>query len=809
MLSSVPRTVARRQSLPSSAVAMGPVAFTRSLATRARHHRSESVAEDAVSQSFHEFNRCHSVEHMHLPVGSDARAACRQIAAHYWSAANGSQADKVARWRASSESMHYNTEKVSSSLDLGHLWQTPLQKTTSSSNILRSASQMSFLHDASHMQRMPASRRSVHTQSSSSSYYIDPITNKKVASPSAPRSNFEVGSFGSYQRAESVSEYDDLHMYRRSKIDSIVKTSALSGSSKYEDLHLYGPTTSPINIKSKKEPVYPDLHKYASPVGGPVLHEAETFPEYNDLHLYGPATVDNLLVDTTIPEYEDIHEYNVDHIHHETPVGVVGKASKNMNPVDEIIASHVSVPAEDKSAEYTDLHKYVAVKWNEPNGERPLTEEEKSKNYKDLHLYDGPVVFNEPHGKGSSSPEELSKKYEDLHHYDGPVLHSEPDGAAGKLTPEELSKKYRDLHLYDGPHQHLEPHGLPPKTAEELSKNYKDLDQYDGPHLFNEPHGELAASKEEMSKNYTDLDSYGPVFYQEPDGKPTNKYAQSSSASASSENHHNAASNSQYTNDLLSAANGLPQRHLRQTHQVSRSLNRASLDYDPYSIVPQGLEISYSEEIGAPSAGLTHVRSFGIVSPNMSAPTNIETNARNEIFRVFVYDDALDKMSVAETQTETPDGHQTMSPTEALLKLSHPAKFLPFFENLRAQGFEIVASNGNVLVFHKVRGDGSAIPRVVPIDRSCIQFDLRPDYSLSPMGGHPIRVDTKQKLDPISREETDFVSMLEKQNSRKKPSRAWGILRKTVVYSVVGYGLLKTGEQMGQNREAGAATHAR
>ncbi|KAL5601065.1 hypothetical protein BROUX41_005894 [Berkeleyomyces rouxiae] len=800
MLSSVPRTVARRQSLPSSAVAMGPVAFTRSLATRARHHRADSVVEDVASRSFQEFSRCHSVEHMHLPVGSDARAACRQIAAHYWSAANGSQADKVARWRASSESVYYNADK-GSSLDLSHLWQTPLQKSTSSCNILRSASQMSFLHDTGNMQRMPASRRSVHTQSSSYSNYTDPIARKKL---SGSRANFEVGSFSSYTRPESASEYEDLHMYRHRKIDSI-KTNEAPGSSKYDDLHLYGPTTSPIDIQSKKGSMYNDLHYYDSPIGGPVIHEAESFPEYNDLHLYGPATVDKLPVDTTISTYKDIHEYNVDHVHHETPVGVVGKATEPLNPVHEIIASHVGVPAEDKSAEYTDLHKYVPVKWNEPHGERPLSDEEKSKNYKDLHLYDGPTLFNEPNGKAAPSSEELSKEYKDLEKYDGPVLHSEPHGITGKLTAEELSKQYKDLHLYDGPHQHLEPHGVPPKSREELSKNYKDLDRYDGPHVFNEPHGKLATSKEEMSKNYTDLHHYGPVFYQEPDGKPTDrKYAPSYTSTSSFPKHHTAAPNSRYTNDLLLAAKSSFQRDSHQIFRESPSQDQAQLRYDYYSVVPQGLETSYAEEIGAPSAGLTHVRSFETLLPNLSGSQPCKMSAHKEVFRVFVYDEALNKMSVAETHTETPPDHQTMSPTEALLKLSHPAKFLPFFENLRAQGFEIVASNGNVLVFHKVHGDEASIPKVTPIDRSCFQFDLRPDYSLSPMGGHPIRVDTRQKLDPITREQTDFVSMLEKQNRDKKPSRLWSIVKKTIFYSVASYGLLKTGEQIGQNRRARA-----
>lgn len=72
-------------------------------------------------------------------------------------------------------------------------------------------------------------------------------------------------------------------------------------------------------------------------------------------------------------------------------------------------------------------------------------------------------------------------------------------------------------------------------------------------------------------------------------------------------------------------------------------------------------------------------------------------------YRVLAYDSSTLQVVIAETTSSVYSAEQTLHPTEVLSRLNSPAKFLPHFAQIQADGFEIVSGGGDILVFKKVR----------------------------------------------------------------------------------------------------------
>ena len=140
---------------------------------------------------------------------------------------------------------------------------------------------------------------------------------------------------------------------------------------------------------------------------------------------------------------------------------------------------------------------------------------------------------------------------------------------------------------------------------------------------------------------------------------------------------------------------------------------------DPYSKRPQGLETSYTEECAAQKDQelVREVRSiyedpYGkIDSQHRSGPDAVSVHQSEPstpdddptVYTILAYDPATQSVGTAETTSIVPDSAQPLTPSEALLRLSNPAKFIPHFASLQAEGYEIVSSNEDVLVWRKVR----------------------------------------------------------------------------------------------------------
>jgi len=166
---------------------------------------------------------------------------------------------------------------------------------------------------------------------------------------------------------------------------------------------------------------------------------------------------------------------------------------------------------------------------------------------------------------------------------------------------------------------------------------------------------------------------------------------------------------------------------------------------DPYSKEPQGLETSYAEECAGQPTWPTYIRHYESVNAKPES-TPEETGAMDgtmhepTLYKILAYDPTMQRINVAETSSAVTDSSGPMTPAEVLLHLSNPAKFLPHFRPLEAQGFEIASGSGDVLVFRKVRpataepaqpdaaaetalpsapatgGDSSSAPPINPID---------------------------------------------------------------------------------------------
>ncbi|KAB5545911.1 hypothetical protein GE09DRAFT_1191447 [Coniochaeta sp. 2T2.1] len=144
---------------------------------------------------------------------------------------------------------------------------------------------------------------------------------------------------------------------------------------------------------------------------------------------------------------------------------------------------------------------------------------------------------------------------------------------------------------------------------------------------------------------------------------------------------------------------------------------------DPFSKKPQGLETSYEKECAADLDKPIFVKQYGEV-PQETAGITSEANAATSntisspgskpsisatatveptLYKILAYDPSTQSVSTATTTSHTSSSSPPLTPAEVLTSLSHPAKFTPHFGPLEAEGYEIVAGGGDVLVFRKVR----------------------------------------------------------------------------------------------------------
>ena len=92
-------------------------------------------------------------------------------------------------------------------------------------------------------------------------------------------------------------------------------------------------------------------------------------------------------------------------------------------------------------------------------------------------------------------------------------------------------------------------------------------------------------------------------------------------------------------------------------------------------------------------------------APNPASPMTTPA-----AYKVLAYDSSTLQVTTATTTSSLAaavsgggDPEAPQNPTEVLARLNNPAKFMPYFQNLEEQGYEIVSGGGDILVFKKVR----------------------------------------------------------------------------------------------------------
>jgi hypothetical protein len=113
------------------------------------------------------------------------------------------------------------------------------------------------------------------------------------------------------------------------------------------------------------------------------------------------------------------------------------------------------------------------------------------------------------------------------------------------------------------------------------------------------------------------------------------------------------------------------------------------------------------EGIGALNPKITSA-----VSEPMPSPVDAASPVQQSpgLYKILAYDSSTLQISMATTTSSLSastsgngDVDAPLHPTEVLSRLNNPAIFLPYFQGLQDEGYEIISGSGDILVFKKVR----------------------------------------------------------------------------------------------------------
>ncbi|OGM40967.1 conserved serine-threonine rich protein [Aspergillus bombycis] len=78
-----------------------------------------------------------------------------------------------------------------------------------------------------------------------------------------------------------------------------------------------------------------------------------------------------------------------------------------------------------------------------------------------------------------------------------------------------------------------------------------------------------------------------------------------------------------------------------------------------------------------------------------------------DTYRVLAYDPSTLQITRAESNSSFHTTHEFLHPSEILPRLNNPSKFLPYFEEMQIDGYEIVSGGGDILVFKKALAENA------------------------------------------------------------------------------------------------------
>ncbi|KID88957.1 hypothetical protein MGU_04300 [Metarhizium guizhouense ARSEF 977] len=549
---------------------------------------------------------------------------------------------------------------------------------------------------------------------------------------------------------ELSKKYDDLDQYGPvtwNEPDGLRNLTPEEESKKYNDLDSYRTGfVAPDAVLKAHEVKQQDPTPKAEPVPAKVVVPMEDpAKEYNDLHKYGPVKwnepdgLRKLTPEELSKNYEDLHKYS--------QYPNAGPSTPRVHP-------------EEASKQYSDLRKYDSFPNAGPTTER-VHPELASKQYKDLSKYPS-AGYEEPDKTEHVHPEELTKNYTDLDKYK-PQSFDSPS-TPYPMHPEEASKAYSDLKSYK-PISHNEPNGRPMEKLDPVASSLRDYDSsgesYFEPRTADEIRGDVlrrayrnskhtmlqrARFQQESTRDSNGKDTKDTIGrLGQTAGSPsmTGNYAKdfpdefatswdtSNSWSKTTLFPKNLATKEQASKaatgaGLLGSEKGeaevssldesfpiessklqpaLDRNGGRRASPTAMSpLERMKVEEDPYSRIPQGLEINWDQECGGKATWPTFVRHHkGKANEDSFAGPEAKGEKQPVLYKLLAFDPTSQTMSIGETSSGVMNTAAPATPAEVMLRVSNPSKFFPYFSALQAEGYEIASGGGDVLVFRKVR----------------------------------------------------------------------------------------------------------
>lgn len=554
------------------------------------------------------------------------------------------------------------------------------------------------------------------------------------------------------------------------------------GSRKYDDLDKYGPV------------------EFAEPDGKivPETWDRSHTRQYEDVGRYGAVrshepdgkykeTSESSVDPSELKEYKPVRSHEPDGKYKEDSEPTPDTSElKKYQPFRSHEPDGKYKETPESAIDANDLGNYKPFRSHEPDGKyketpKPTADASELENYK-------PFRSHEPDGKYNKTPKSAVDSSE-LKKYQAFRSH-EPDGkykqdSESSVDPGELAK-YQAFRAYEPDGMYAAAYAAAAQSSAQLEskKEYPDLEWYNHGLFSHEPDGKYAAAAgNESGVETSDRSSYGAFRSHEPDGKyaaeaakPTPgqvlegesfeydlKGLEASGATPEEKTYYRQMLESLMARsaeeESKAAGAGIPSKDNAAVPASKKVLTgnyvrdfpeefaRSWTTKDDSTLLPTDIDQSAhttttppAPSRSQPTPDLQPALDRYTKSPNQTSnpETPSHPTPHPTIYKLLTHDPLTSLLTTTTATSSIPPSPSTplLTPAEILPRLSHPAKFIPHFAGLQAQGFELVSGAGDVLVFRKVRepeesesGSGVGGIPVNPIDMMGKQVQKREYYA--------------------------------------------------------------------------------
>ncbi|KAL7627781.1 hypothetical protein AAE478_001976 [Parahypoxylon ruwenzoriense] len=548
---------------------------------------------------------------------------------------------------------------------------------------------------------------------------------------------------------ESTEQNDDLHRYQAYRHDELPEqTRAPEPTKKYEDLDKYK-TYGPKEAESTSTdiPQHSDeLHKYKPYMYNENVKIENQTPQYDDLGQYGPYKYrEDVKTDESCPKYDDLDKYKHYVDDNVKPMDDSAPKYEDLNKYNTTDLGD-SFTEEQPFEQYGDLDKYRAFKYQEHDDKTALERDTVAESLKEyeakeqglnssedtrpsiadrlrkLNLSDaefsqnsGSITTSSHLQKNNQPADTRAKSRESLEQY--MTSHVAASDAADRDASSSI--KESRARAAEGEENQEDQHKLTGNYVRDFPEDFS------GPWNFRASGSSLEPGVDAESKKLNEkMTHIQAIEKQYSDQLPQSMDFATLETS----------SDKQQTKSKLESALDRQEKIF-----IKGTLNhpsRTRAEVDPYSKEPQGLEISYAKECNEQQTSPGFNKMYGgelkgVIQespatkedtsqtvpqfesfyerdpeidgrpPAPSSKSDPETEPM--VYKILAYDPTMEKVEITETISTVPDHATPLTPAEALLHLSKPAKFLPHFAPLQAEGFEIVSGDGDMLIFRQIR----------------------------------------------------------------------------------------------------------